>query len=294
MDQARLVLGTAQLGFPYGIANKTGQPDISAATDIVREAWENGITVFDTAQGYGDSELVLGQVLKKLGVSQRAAVISKFDPQIDHLDYRSMSDALGKSLLRLGVESLHGIMLHRQEMLSIWHQGLKDTLTHFISSGTVQSIGISVYSPGKATEALNTEGINMIQIPTNILDRRFENAGVFELADKMKKRVYIRSVFLQGLLLMDIDAIPEKMAAAKTEIEKLEILSKEFKLTKQEIALGYVKTLTNTFVVFGAETLKQVKDNLKAWEYNFPDSLVKRIRAEFKSIDETILDPTLW
>jgi len=55
---SHLVLGTAQLGLPYGIANQTGQPDQVVATAIIREAWNQGIREFDTAQGYGDSEQV--------------------------------------------------------------------------------------------------------------------------------------------------------------------------------------------------------------------------------------------
>ena len=43
-DEAnRLVLGTAQLGMPYGIANRSGQPDASQARAIVEAAWEAGI-----------------------------------------------------------------------------------------------------------------------------------------------------------------------------------------------------------------------------------------------------------
>lgn len=42
------VLGTAQLGYPYGISNRTVQPDQATATAIIREVWENKIREFDT------------------------------------------------------------------------------------------------------------------------------------------------------------------------------------------------------------------------------------------------------
>ena len=58
----RLVLGTAQLGMDYCIANTTGQPVYDTAKTIVQEAWESGICEFDTAQAYGQSEQVLEQV----------------------------------------------------------------------------------------------------------------------------------------------------------------------------------------------------------------------------------------
>ncbi|MBT5306663.1 MAG: aldo/keto reductase, partial [Candidatus Scalindua sp.] len=198
-----LVLGTAQLGFNYGIANagKTEQPTQTTANAIVQEAWENGIREFDTAQGYGKSEQALGEALSKLGVSAEALVISKFDPALDHLDRNVLSNAVGESLSRLGVPSLYGMMLHKEKMLSAWDNGLSKIFHTFVVSGKIKHIGISVYSPEKAIQALNTDGIDMVQLPTNILDRRFETAGVFQLAEEKKKKIYIRSVFLQGLIL---------------------------------------------------------------------------------------------
>ena len=73
---SRLVLGTAQLGMPYGIANKTGQPNMAAAESIVAGVWEGGVREFDTAQAYGESEIVLGKALKSLGIARQAKVIS--------------------------------------------------------------------------------------------------------------------------------------------------------------------------------------------------------------------------
>ena len=291
----RLVLGTAQLGLPYGVANKAGQPDQVVATCIVREAWENGIREFDTAQGYGESEMVLGKSLFKLGLSEKARVITKFHPILDHLNPVILENAVVESLRNIGVPQLYGIMLHREELLALWHKGLAEILLRLVSKGMVQKVGVSVYSPEKAREAINTDGIDMVQIPTNILDRRFEEAGVFELAKAKKRDVYIRSVFLQGLLLMETGSIPDKMAFANPVIEKLENLSNEFGLTRHEIALGYIKSaMPNAHIVFGAETKEQVTKNLAAWHKDVPALLVEKIKMTFSNVDEQILNPSLW
>jgi len=290
-----LVLGTAQLGFPYGIANKAGQPDQAVATAIIREAWSQGIREFDTAQGYGDSEVVLGKALCELGISNEAKIITKFDPNLDHLNASDMSKALDESLERLGVRSLYGIMLHREEMLSLWDKGLGKILQAFVLSGRVEKIGISVYSPDKAINALKTEGVDMVQLPTNILDRRFEKAGVFNLSDEKKKTIYIRSVFLQGLILMNPEEVPEKMDFARPVVEKIESLSNEFGLSRQEMALGYIKSeIPNAHVIFGAEIPEQVIENVEAWKKKMPEPLGNKGRALFANVDEQILNPSLW
>jgi len=295
MNSSHLVLGTAQLGFPYGIANKVGQPDQAIATTIIREAWKGGIREFDTAQGYGDSEKVLGKALAQLEFSEEARIISKFDPNLDHLNASDMSKALDESLERLGVRSLYGIMLHREEMLSLWNKGLAKILQAFILSGRVEKIGISVYSPDKAVQALKTECIDMVQLPTNILDRRFERAGVFNLADEKRKTIYIRSVFLQGLLLMNSREIPEEMDFARPILEKIESLAKGFGLSRQEMALGYIKSeIPTAKVVFGAETKEQVAENLAAWQKGVPTGLSEKIMVSFSIVSERILNPHLW
>jgi aryl-alcohol dehydrogenase-like predicted oxidoreductase len=290
-----LVLGTAQLGLPYGIANKNGQPNQSVANDIIREAWENGIQKFDTAQGYGESERVLGKSLLQLKLSDKVKVITKPHPLLDHLNPAILENAVAESLKNIGVPQIYGIMLHREEMLALWHKGLAEILSRLVAKGMVQKVGISVYSPEKAIEAINIEGIDMVQIPTNILDRRFEKAGVFEIAKVKKKEVYIRSIFLQGLLLMDTGAIPDKIAFAIPVIEKLENIAKEFCLTRHEIALGYIKSeMPNAHVVFGAETKEQVTKNLAAWQKDVPAFLGEKVRFLFSNVNEKILNPSLW
>ena len=89
-QSSRLVLGTAQLGMHYGIANKTGQPDMLAVKSMITGAWEGGVREFDTGQAYGESESVLGKALNALGITREARVISKFDPTVDHHDSTAM------------------------------------------------------------------------------------------------------------------------------------------------------------------------------------------------------------
>lgn len=294
-DAFRLVLGTAQLGMEYGIANTTGQPVYNTARSIVQEAWESGICEFDTAQAYGKSERVLGQVFKDLGIADAVRVITKFVPDIDHSDSAGSNNALEISLNNLGVESLYSLMLHREDMLDLWGKGLKENLMDIVGSGRVEYIGVSVYSPERAVQALNTEGISMVQLPANILDRRFERAGVFELADDAGKTIYIRSIFLQGLLLIPPDALPEYMQFTVPILSRLTSLSHDAALSIMELCIGYIKNaFPHAMLIFGVETLPQVRENLELWNVAWPNGLTQKIQAEFKDIDEMILNPSLW
>lgn len=290
-----IVLGTVQLGLPYGVANKIGMPNQARVTDIIRTAWQIGIREFDTAQDYGVSENVLGIAFAKLGISGEAKVISKINPEIDHCDSKVMAKALDSSLEKLGVPSLFGLMLHKEDMLYNWSNGLKDILQGFIVSGKVKKLGVSVYSPDRALEALNIKEIDIIQVPSNILDRRFERQGVFELSEKKKRQVYIRSVFLQGLILMEPEDLPSNMFFAKPVLNKIKSLAHELNVTRHELALGYLKEkIPGAKLIVGVDTPEQIIENLMYWEKKPLSNLISLVLEYFPQLDEKILNPTLW
>jgi len=94
---------------------------------------------------------------------------------------------------------------------------------------------------------------------------------------------------------MNIRAIPDKMSFAVSVIEKLELISKEFGLTRHEISFGYVKTSMPTArITFGAETKEQVAENIAAWKKDVPTGLSEKIMGSFSSVSERILNPSLW
>lgn len=295
MDNSRLVLGTAQLGMKYGIANTNGQPSGPTAEAIIREAWDGGIREFDTASSYGESERVLGACLRSLRIAGKAKIITKISPHVDHLSKGALSSALGHSLQALGVESLYGLLLHSERLLDVWNIGLYDVLHEMVDRGLVERLGVSVYSTERAFQALAATGIDIIQVPSNLLDRRFELAGIFEAAEAKKKQIYVRSVYLQGLLVMTTEKCPAPMHFAVPILDKLKIISEQLGLSQQVLALGFVKVAyPKAKVLFGAETQQQVKENIVHWQENLPPELIEYLRREFSNVPETIVNPSLW
>ena len=292
---SRLVLGTAQLGMYYGVANKTGQPDFITAESIVAAAWENGVREFDTAQAYGESEKVLGQALHSLGKSNDARIISKIHPETDHNRTESLRHAVERSLENLKVPKLFALMLHKEALLDLWDNGLGERLKAMVEDGLVEQLGISVYSPELALSALKSDGISMIQIPSNLLDRRFEEAGVFSESDRQGEHVYVRSIFLQGLLLMDPGRLPDEVRFAAPTLKRVESLAKRNRLSRQHLAIGYARmAYRKAKIVFGAETVEQVRENIVNWKSSIPEELPIVIQESFRDIDVKILSPDMW
>src|SRR5512135_2213081 len=98
MRLSRVCLGAAQLGMDYGINNLTGKPSLDESRSIVRAAVAKGITTFDTAPAYGDSEQVLGRCLGEF--PGEYVVVSK----IPALDWRAGPAAVGLEV-RKGIQA---------------------------------------------------------------------------------------------------------------------------------------------------------------------------------------------
>lgn len=287
----RLVLGTVQLGLPYGISNTSGKPDFNRAFDIVKTAVEQGVTSFDTAQSYGDSEEVLGRVFDKLKICGQVKVYTKLDPKIELSSRLAVEQSVDGSLKKLKIDRLEGLLLHYEDGMRFWNEGLGGTLKGLVAKGKTKFAGASFYTPQRAVEALDVDGIDIIQVPANIFDRRFEKSGVFSKAKERGKKVFIRSVFLQGLLLMQPDQVPVSMKYALPYLERLEQLAGSMKLTRQELALGYAaKQWARSSVLFGAEDSLQVKENVRAFFAKIPE-MDQNI---FDDLPEDLLNPATW
>ena len=115
-----LVLGTAQLGMDYGVANRRGKPEPKEAVEIVQTAWENGIRFFDTAQAYGESERVLGRCLSGTGPLSGRASQDQHETGSRNMRLQTKTPlwrAWINPWRKLGVEKLWCLMLHRESLL---------------------------------------------------------------------------------------------------------------------------------------------------------------------------------
>src|ERR1700754_2047620 len=65
--------GAMSFANPYG---QTGYDGVQAAREIVDRAVDLGVTLFDTAEGYGDSEAILGEALA--GRRDKVVLATKF------------------------------------------------------------------------------------------------------------------------------------------------------------------------------------------------------------------------
>lgn len=292
------ILGCAQLGMNYGIANRSGKPGPKEILAIVQAALAGGINVFDTAAAYGSSESSLGLALKECGVQDKAKIITKIPPDA-LLSADAMLSRVRNSLERLGVSHLHCLMLHQQKQLPLLDQWQGECLKSFLEKKVAASLGISVYAPQWALRALAHPLISIVQMPSSIFDRRFLNARVFERAAALGKELHIRSIFLQGILAMEPGELPEKLAGMAPALARLQNICETCGFSALRGALIFMLDIASRFhcrIVIGAETSRQILEHLDFInnQTELPLELLQAMKNVFPPQTSKFLDPSTW
>ena len=210
MPASRLALGTAQFGMSYGIANRSGQIGRAEAARILAHAREYGMDTLDTAAVYGDSEQILGEIgvtswriVSKVSALGAAAEIE-----------RGVEKCVRASLARLGVSSLHGMLVHRcGDLAGPRGTALFEALQRLKALGLIERVGVSVYGPEDLDRVARRFPLDLVQAPFNVFDRRLQSSGWLRELKSAGVEIHTRSAFLQGLLLLASERRPARFAA---------------------------------------------------------------------------------
>jgi aryl-alcohol dehydrogenase-like predicted oxidoreductase len=283
-----LALGTVQFGLDYGIANQRGRIPDAEARQILDRARLAGIDVLDTAIAYGDSELRLG-VLGTAGWQ----VVSKL-PELpeacpDILTW--VRGAVEGSLQRLRRRRLSGLLLHRpRQLLEAGGERLYDALVRVKQEGLVDRIGMSIYDPAELEAFHGRHRLDIVQAPFSILDRRLANTGWLRRLADQGVEVHVRSVFLQGLLLMPPGRRPKRFDRWAALWSRWDAWLRDNHLTPLQACLRYALSFPEiSRVIVGVDIVDQLEEILEAAEGSLPP-----VPRELDVDDLLLINPSNW
>jgi len=281
IKEYKLAIGTAQFGLNYGINNNRGEIPQKEVCEILAFAKNAGINTLDTALSYGNSEKKIGNCPDGFNI------ISKFP------DINNVEESLKETLKNLNRKDIYGYLFHsfknfleNQEKIKKLYK-LKEKLL-------IKKVGFSIYYPEELEFLLKNEiKFDIIQLPYNILDRRFEK--FFELLKEKHIEIHVRSVFLQGIFFKK--DIPIKLLPLKSKIKKLEEISKTYNIPLNEILLLFVlKNKDIDKVIIGIDSINHLKINLNV--FNKLDEKLKVFEfvdfTYFEEKDEKLILPVNW
>lgn len=295
-----LCLGTVQFGMDYGISGQK-QPSVEQAVEMLDYAVQNGIDTLDTANAYGTAEDVVGAFLRKKTVPrERLWIVSKLRPNLldgvkEEQYYIVMKENLLNTLDRLGVDYLDTYLLHSARY--VYDDVIIDTLNRFKREGYARRVGVSVYEVDEARKCIERDNVDFMQLPYSVFDQRMKNGGLFDLAKNQHNTIQIhsRSAFIQGLILMEENQVPEFLAKARPIVRKISTLCNRYGISRISLAMDYVKQEESiTHLVFGVDNINQLQEDIHIFQQDLDKDIIMSISEEFRDIEADIVMPSLW
>lgn len=286
---SKLALGTVQFGTDYGI-NSGIKVDPNEVTNIINCARNNDISLLDTAQLYGSSEKVLGDIN-----TQDFDIVTKsrgFDQEaITEKEAVFVINDLHKSLKLLKQKSLYAFLVHHgEDLLKPGGEMIFNQLQTLKKQGLVNKIGISAYIDNQLIEIIDRFDIDIIQLPMNILDSRLINNGLLNKIYAKGIEIHTRSVFLQGLLLMDLDKRPKYFERWSSLWKFWNEWLADNKLSPLEASIRYMISKPEiSRVLVGVDNKDQLQSIINAVDGNLPP-----IPKELSTNDPDLLNPGNW
>jgi len=289
----KIGIGAVQFGANYGISNKDGKTPESEVRTILSTAFELGVRFIDTASLYGDSEEVIGRAMPPdthFNIVTKTVAFSR--QMLDEVDVQNLEDAFHASLLKLRMPSVYGLLMHRaDDLLVAGGDLLMNRLLRLKKDGFVSKIGVSVYSGRQIDQVLDRFSIDLIQLPINVLDQRLLQGAYLEKLKRAGVEIHARSVFLQGLLLMGQQDIPDYFNSVREKLDSYHQIISKRGLTPLQAALGFVSGIPEIDqVICGVNNSEQLREICEAGQAKVD----WREFTNFAVSDESIVNPSLW
>jgi len=207
-------------------------------------------------------------------------------------DARNLKDTFFQSLSYLGKDSLYGLMIHHADDLLVnGGEYLFEAMQELKTSGKVNKIGVSAYN-GEQIDGINSRyAIDLIQVPVNLLDQRLIQSGHLNKMKKLGVEIHIRSVFLQGILLVAPEDLPAYFEPVQNHLKKFHADCALYGTTPLCACLDYAMSLPETDrVIVGICTKKELQEILSA----IYSKEVFLNYSKYAWYDEMILNPAKW
>lgn len=287
---SKIALGTAQFGMDYGVNSANGKIQPGMAKSILSYAQSQGIDLLDTAPVYGDSERVLGRInVDNFKVVTKTRHFN--NSKINNTDLNTLHDDFSHSLRSFNQSSIYALLVHNaNDLLKPGSKWLINGLNDLKKSKKIKKIGISVYDHDQLKSILDNFDLDIVQLPFNIIDRRFIDAGMLSILLDRGIEVHARSIFLQGLLLMSKHARPNKF-------ERWSFLWKiwhewldDNNISALDVTIRYAMSRPEiSRILVGVDNVNQLKNIMQASSGELPS-----IPNEIFTNDLDLLNPSNW
>ena len=179
------------------------------AEAVLKEALDNGVNFFDTADVYGDgrSEKFIGKFIKS--TSEKIFVATKTGLRVrphtpDGYNLKNIEEFIDRSLINLGVDCIDLMQLHCPPPEICSKKETYEMMDEMVKKGKIAYYGVSVFNLSEAMDAIQFPNVKSIQLVFNIF-RQKPVAVFFKEAKKRNIGIIARGPLASGLLTGTID-----------------------------------------------------------------------------------------
>ena len=233
-----IILGSANFNQIYGITkNFIKKKEIKRSFNL---ALKNNIRIIDTSPLYNKSEKIIG-----LLNNDKFKIISKIPKIPRNIKKKNIKKwvklKVSNSLKNLKIKKFECLLLHNVDsLLSKNGNEIYKNIKNMKRIGLTNKIGISIYDFNILDKILKKFKFDLIQAPFNILDQRLVTTGWLKKLKKRKIKVYVRSIFLQGILLSKLNQLPEKLKKLNKNLIIWENWLKKNKFKPLQVCISFV------------------------------------------------------
>jgi aryl-alcohol dehydrogenase-like predicted oxidoreductase len=273
---------------------------------ILKTAAARGIRFFDTAAAYGESERRIGTagILADhpvLEVSTKIPATTRDVWSSERAFKEFLDKIIDASCQNFNCTTLGLLQFHQHEIEFIENESVQICMRRLLEEQRCRQIGISVYQPEEAALCCELDHISAIQVPVNLLDRRFFTPGLREKYHSRRMFIIGRSLLLQGVLA---DDAPLPDVARKSQLQDLRDQLRRALDGRSPLrsALSFAKwALADylTVALVGADSLKSLEMNIDAWQISPKSEYEEVAGLDLSGViglatEHELLNPSTW
>jgi aryl-alcohol dehydrogenase-like predicted oxidoreductase len=262
--------------------------DYTAAKAILDEAYDLGMTFFDTADLYqrGLNEQYLGKTMegKRAQVILATKVGNQWNPSGSSWTWNPTKNyilqAVEESLKRLKTDYIDLYQLHGGTLEDPWEETF-EAFELLRQQGKILAFGISSIRPNVIRKVMAMTPPKTIMMQYSPLDRRPEEE-VFPLLEKTDTKVLVRGAFAKGLLIGKPEA--DFLDFSKAQVSQIRNTIADTGLMPEAVLLRYglMQAAVGSLII-GVSSVTQVRQLIKGYEESelVPDEIIRRLQADF-------------
>lgn len=294
----KLIVGTAQLGMNYGIQDNITILDDFQKDVFLSSIWESGERWLDTAEGYGIAEKRIGAWhIKNPGKEFNICTkIAGLDHSTRNAFFESTKQHVKQCCDRLKVQKIGILLWHDANEYLENKSACEEAMCELQADGLIIRWGVSAY-PYHNISSMLCSGMDVIQLPMNILDSRLIRCGIVNDLAKSGIEIHARSVFLQGLLTKPCLSANNKLAFCQNALSAFQAVCRRYGRTQEQMAIDYLQSISGiSRMIIGFHNISQYKEVrcLINSAQHLNENDVIDIQNLFIDIDERIITPTMW